>query len=165
MPAAEEVNTKAVANRREVSYYSYDDLLADAERLAGQDVQVLGNWSLAQIVDHLGRSLDASIDGIGFELPWPMRVFGSLVFKNKYLNVEIPPGFKIGKNVQAKFMPESSVEVTAALDRLRKAIERCKTEPTRAFHPLFGNLSREDWDKFSLRHAEMHMSFALSKEN
>lgn len=156
-----EVNTKTVTNRRKVSYQSYDALLADAEDLAGGEVTMLGNWTLAQVIDHLGRSFNASIDGIGFKLPWPMRVLGSLLFKHKMLNVEIPSGFKIGKSSKAKFYPHDDVEIEGSLDRLRKAIERCKTEPTRAFHPLFGNLGADDWDKFSLRHAEMHMSFAV----
>jgi len=156
-----EVNTKAVTNRRKVSYQSYDDLLADAENLAGGEVTMLGNWTLAQVIDHLGRSLNASIDGIGFKLPWPMRVFGTLFFKQKMLNVEVPSGFKIGKSGKAKFYPHEDVEIDGSIDRLRQAIERCKTERTRSLHPLFGELGADDWDKFSLRHAEMHMSFAV----
>ncbi len=156
-----EVNTKSVTSRRDVSYLSYDDILADAENLAGREVQMVGNWTLAQIFDHLGRGFEGSIDGIGFKMPWPMRVIGTFFFKNKMLNVELPPGFKIGKSSKAQFYPHDDISLEDGLNHLRKAIERCKSDPTRAMHPLFGNLSCEEWDKFSFRHAEMHMSFVV----
>ncbi|NOY40931.1 MAG: DUF1569 domain-containing protein [Planctomycetes bacterium] len=164
MANANEVNTKTVRNRRQVSYQSYDDLLADAEKLAGGDVEMVGNWTLAQVFDHLVRSFNASIDGIGFKLPWLMRVVAAPIFKHKMLNVALPSGFKIGKSSKGKFYPHEDVGLEDSLDRLRKAIERCKTERTRSMHPLFGDLSCEDWDKFSLRHAEMHMGFAVPVE-
>jgi len=32
-------------------------------------------------------------------------------------------------------------------------------------HPLFGKLSREEWNRFHLRHAELHMSFLVQAEH
>ena len=60
------VNTKTVTGRRELRYDNYDELLADAERLAGKEVRTLGNWSYGQILRHLARSIDAMIDGAPF---------------------------------------------------------------------------------------------------
>jgi hypothetical protein len=31
-------------------------------------------------------------------------------------------------------------------------------------HPAFGNIGREGWDQFNLRHAELHMSFLVNGE-
>ena len=161
MSVATEIDTKNTTGRRTVSYQSYEDLLSDAQRLADSEVKMLGNWSLGQILEHLGRSLDASIDGTGFQVSLPMRIVGSLFFKGKFLNQTLPAGFKIGKQVEPKFLPDEGVTIEEGLDHLRRAIARCQQESTRATHPLFGNLSTGDWDKFNLRHAEMHMSFAV----
>ena len=154
------VNTKSVTNRRQVSYQSFDDLLSDAETLAGHEVQTLGNWSFAQILDHLAISLDGSIDGLPFKAPWPMRVIGKLFLKNKFLNQPLPPGFSIPESAKPTVYPDETKTVDVALEHLRRAIARCKSETQRASHPLFDNLSQDEWDRFSLRHAEMHMSFS-----
>ena len=51
------MNTKAVTGRREVHYDTFDDALADAERLAAGDVRTLGNWSYGQILKHLAMAV------------------------------------------------------------------------------------------------------------
>ena len=153
------VETKSVANRRQVSYENFDDLLADAESLAGQQVETLGNWSFAQILEHLAISLEGSIDGLPFKAPWPMRVVGKLFLKNKFLNGALPPGFQIPDSARPVVYPDEAITVEASLEHLRRAIARCRNEPGRASHPLLDNLSQDEWDRFSLRHAELHMSF------
>ena len=60
------VATKKVQGRRAVRYESLNDLLADAEQLAVQDIDTLGNWNLGQILKHISHALDSSIDGAGF---------------------------------------------------------------------------------------------------
>jgi hypothetical protein len=52
------VETKKVTGRRDISYSSYDELLADAQSVAASDnVKMVGNWSLAQIFQHLAAAL------------------------------------------------------------------------------------------------------------
>ena len=82
-------------------------------------------------------------------------------FQEKMLNETISPGFKIPKKGEAQFSPDPSVSTEDGLASLRAAIERCQTETSRAEHPAFGALTREEWDKANLRHAELHMSFAV----
>ncbi|MCE9554629.1 MAG: DUF1569 domain-containing protein, partial [Planctomycetes bacterium] len=53
------INTAKVAGRRPLRFASTDEVLAEVERLvAAPQVQPLGNWSLAQAISHLARSLD-----------------------------------------------------------------------------------------------------------
>jgi len=152
------INTKKVQGRRPVRYESLDELLADAERLAAAGgVRALGNWSQGQIYEHLGRSLDASIDGVGFTLPAPVRWMMSLAMKQKFLKREIPAGFKS----TAAFVPDET-PVEQGLASLRTAIERQRRESNRVTHPAFGNIGRQGWNDFNLRHAEMHMSFLVN---
>jgi Protein of unknown function (DUF1569) len=150
------VNTKKVKDRRAVHYESFDDLLADAERLAAGDVHTLGNWSYGQILKHVAKSLDSSIDGVGFMLPGPVRLVMKMFMKRRFLTKPLPSGFKTTK----AFLPaETSVE--DGLAALRAAIARQSRETERALHPAFGRISRQEWDQFNLRHAEMHMSFVV----
>ncbi|HUS38032.1 MAG TPA: DUF1569 domain-containing protein [Pirellulales bacterium] len=157
------VETKKVTGRREISYRSYDELLADAQSVAASDnVKMVGNWSLAQIFQHLAAALESSIDGVAFKAPWPMRVMGKLFMKKRMLTNTLPAGFKIPDGQKAEiFRPDSSVDTATALAKLSGAIERVKTENARAEHPFFDTLTRQEWDAFNLRHAELHMSFAI----
>ncbi|MCA9038847.1 MAG: DUF1569 domain-containing protein [Planctomycetaceae bacterium] len=152
------VNTKKVAGRREVRYTSYADMMNDVEQMAVGEVRTLGNWSYGQILQHLATSLDSSIEGTGFMLPAPMRWLFTLLMKNRFLYKAIPAGFK----TSGKFIPgETSVE--EGLMALRHSVERQSQEETCAPHPAFGKITKEEWDAFNLRHAEMHMSFVVKE--
>lgn len=157
------VQTKTVAGRRKVAYESYEDLLADAEEMAHGVVQTLGNWSLAQIFTHLAASFEGSIDGLPFRAPWGVRLMASMM-KRKFLSQPLPAGFAIDQQARTKLEPNPTVSTNEALDALRFAVSRCQTEAQRASHPVFGNLSKDEWDQFNLRHAEMHMSFVVPAE-
>lgn len=154
-PVETPVNTKKVTGRRKIRYESFDELLADAEQMAHAEVHMLGNWSRGQIYEHLAMSMNAAIDGFDMSLPLPARWAMKLLFKDKFLNREIPAGFSTPKSMTAS----SDVTVEQGLASLRHAVERQKAESHRAPHPGFGNLTPEESDKFHLRHAEMHMSF------
>ena len=156
------VNTKQVAERREIRFESLDDLLADAEKLASGEVRTVGNWTLGQILEHLAQAMISSIDGTDMKFPWLMKkIIRLFVNKDKMLNKTVPAGFKIPKKGEPQFSPSPDVSTEDGLASLRAAVQRCQTEEARAEHPVFGELSREQWDKFQLRHAELHLSFAI----
>lgn len=154
---ANSVNTKQVQGRRKVRYGSSDELLADAERRAQPDVRRVGNWSPGQIYEHLAIAMNNSIDGMDFMLPAPVRLVMNLFMKRKFIKQEIPPGFKAPSSARP-----DEIAAEAGLESLRQAVERVKTESGRALHPAFGKITREEWDEFHLRHAEMHMSFLVA---
>ncbi|MCA9268773.1 MAG: DUF1569 domain-containing protein [Planctomycetales bacterium] len=153
------VDTKKAAGRRDVRYQSYDDLLADAQRLAAGPTTTVGNWTLGQILFHLAKSIEASIDGIPFKAPWLMRLVAKLFMKKKFIYKSVPPGFKLPATAAAKYTGDPSVDAQEALAALSAAIDRANGTAQRGDHPAFGKLTREEWDSFNLRHAEMHMSF------
>ncbi len=154
------VKTKKVQGRRTVRYESYDELLADAGRLAGGNVRMLGNWSLGQNFKHIAMALDSAIDGTGFVLPSPVRWIVTLLMKQKFLHKSISSGFK----TTAKFVPDE-ISTEAGLEMLRESIARQGRESERALHPAFGKLSAAEWNLFNLRHAEMHLSFAVPESD
>ncbi len=154
-----QIKTKKVQGRRTVRYESLDELLSDAQRLSEVEVRTLGNWSQGQIYEHMARSLDSCIDGTDFSLPAPVRWLMRLVIKRKFLHVALPPGFK----TTPSFDPEET-SAEQGLSSLEKAIARQKQESNRAPHPAFGNIGKEGWNDFNLRHSELHMSFLVNGE-
>ena len=52
-------------------------------------------------------------------------------------------------------------EFDEAFACLETGVQRLGRQGTRVVHPLLGRLSAAQWDKFHLRHAEMHLSFIV----
>jgi Protein of unknown function (DUF1569) len=154
------VDTRAVQGRRKLCFTSFDQVSADAEKLVNSpSTRVLGNWPLPRLLAHLAKAVNDSIDGISAKAPLFIRLIGPFL-KGRILTKGIPAGRNLPKSVEASFFPEvgSSRE---AFEKLQAAVSRTRTERMKAKHPVFGTLSHEEWLQFHLRHAELHLGFAL----
>jgi Protein of unknown function (DUF1569) len=153
------VDTRKVANRRQLHFDTPADILADVERLNQGPVKALGNWSGGQILKHLALVMNGSIDGIPTRPPWAMRLLGRLL-KKRALRKGMPPGYQHkGEAARAIVPPPTSWE--EGLTLFRQAIHRLQTETKREPSPFLGPMTREEWDQLHCRHAELHLSFLL----
>jgi hypothetical protein len=73
----------------------------------------------------------------------------------------LPAGIPIPEKLRSRLAPDPTASTAEGLDALRYAVSRCQSESQRASHPLFGKLTRDEWDRHNLRHAELHMSFVF----
>ena len=151
------IDTKQVANRRKVSYQSLAELEAGAERLAASGVRPLGNWSAGQVFQHLAKSMNSSIDGMPGTFPWYVKVAARL-FKKRFIRGPMPAGLIVPKDLAEKVMPEP-ISTEQGLANLCAAIGRLDRESKRARSPIFGAMSKEEWNTMHLSHANLHMSF------
>lgn len=146
--------------RRALRYQSLGEFQADAERLAKGKYHTVGKWSYPQILDHLAKTMTASLDGYGFQAPWFARALIAPFMKNSFLTKTMKAGFNLPKSA-ARLIPETDISLTAALDKLRHALARFEKEPATGAHPFFGKLASQEWTSLHLRHAELHMSFVV----
>jgi hypothetical protein len=154
------VNTKTVQGRRRLSFQSIDEVVADAEKLvASPDTKMLGNWPLCQNLTHLAMAINSSIDGISAKAPWFIRLLRPFI-KGRILKKGMPAGFYLPKVHEAAFFPPAASN-QVAFEQLRSAASRSKNERMTARHPVLGKLTHEEWAQFHLRHAELHLSFAV----
>ena len=154
------VDTATVQGRRKLTFRSFDEVLADAERLVSSpNTKMLGNWPLSQLLTHLASTINGSIDGMSTKAPWFFRLIGPVV-KRRILKNGMSPGFKLPKAREANAFPAAS-SPQEALGKLRAAVGRLKEERMTARHPFFGKLTHEEWTRLHLRHAELHLSFAV----
>jgi hypothetical protein len=153
------VDTAKVKGRRRLDYRSLEELQADAERLGAGPVKALGNWSPGQIYRHLAVSFTHSIDGADIKFPWYLRLMAR-IFKKKLIRGPMPPGFKMPPDA-AKLIVPGPTSTEEGLTELRAAIARLQREHKRARHPVFGELTQEEWNQLYLKHASLHMSFLV----
>jgi hypothetical protein len=154
------VDTKLVVNRRDVHYESLSDFLVDAERQAAGGAHCLGNWSLAQIFDHLSRSLRVAVDGTDAQFPGPARFLLHLIRK-RFFSRPMKPGFHVPEKLEKVLRPGDGLATERSLQGLRAAVSRFETAAELTVHPAFGRLTRDEWLQLTLRHAELHMSFVV----
>jgi hypothetical protein len=163
LKSTEMINTKKVRDRRKLRFESAEDVLRDAELLVEAarrgTLRATGNWSLGQALAHLATWVNMPFDGYP-EMPrpaWWMRLLRPLITW-WLVNKGFPAGVRIAGVPGGTFgiVPCESDE---GLERLREAFARLATEAPTQTSPAFGSLTREEWIKFHLRHAELHLSF------
>ena len=162
------VDTRSVAARRPVHLRTVADLAAEVERVAqaaaARHVRTLGNWSVAQLLWHLGRLMEFSLGGFPFRYPWPVRWPARLLRVLSWrwlLALAFRPGFR-NPPVAEPLEPEPAVSLAEAVRYLRGQLERISSgERMTAANPSMGPLSHEQWVEVHLRHAELHLSFLV----
>ena len=116
------VDTRKVNGRRIVDYKSFDELLADADRMGAGNVKTLGNWSPGQIFQHLAIAYNGSIDGLPKSFPLFIRVMGRM-FKKKLISGAMPPGLKLPAKFALRVMPDPT-STEQGLANLHAAVSR-----------------------------------------
>jgi Protein of unknown function (DUF1569) len=154
------VDTSQVLNRRQLRYESLDDLLRDADRVATGNSRTLGNWTLAQIFDHLAHWFRMAVDGTDVQAPrWVQFILWQ--WRKRSLSMPSKPGFKIPARLESELLPEERLPTDQCLQHLHSAVSGFRAASEFAPHPAYGQISRDDWHQLALRHAEMHMSFVV----
>jgi hypothetical protein len=155
------VNPKTVKGRRDLTFETFHDVVTDAEHLAAaRNCRMPGNWSLPVLINHLTMTMHSSIDGFPSKAPFLIRLIGPLIKRSVVYGKKFSPGIKLPAEViPAAFPPGNSAY--EALADLKAAFSRALTERMEADHPAFGKMTHEEWLLMQLRHAEMHLSFAL----
>ena len=154
------IETTTTTGRRTIRFSNFDEILADAEQLAAaRSVRVLGNWSFGQILWHLAKVMNASIDGTTIQWTTPPPLIPEAI-KRRVLSGSMRPGFKLPPDA-AKELEPPPTSTEDGLRLFRAAVGRQKSETNREPNPFFGPLTRDEWDLLHCRHAEMHLSFVL----
>lgn len=150
---------RQVTDRRELHFASMGDILDDVEYMAaGDPPPSTGNWTSAQIVLHVGRSIDYSIEGFPMpKAPLLLRIAVRLM-RRRFLRDPWKPGVKLSPKY-APLLPEPRTTWDEAVDAFRAVMTKLDTKRMTARSPLFGKLSHEQWVQIHCRHAELHFSY------
>ncbi len=156
-------NTKHIEGRRTLRFNTLSEALADIEALVSAGpVKSLGNWSVAQNIDHVAMGIEFGFKGFpaGFKAPLPLKLFGPML-RPLILKRPITPGFKPPANVMKHFLPGEQVTLERAMGRVRSAVATFNAGPTVPRHALFGKMNKQQWEQLNCRHAELHFGFLV----
>jgi hypothetical protein len=147
--------------QRQLDFRNFDEVLAELDRLHQGGYQKLGQWDLAQNCDHLTYFIESSLDGASYRVPWLFKVlFGRLVLrrilKKRRMKANVP--------TPQKPLPPPGVDESAAVARLKRAIERLRAHQGELHDsPFFGHLTPEEWRELHLIHCAHHLGYLAPK--
>lgn len=157
------VNTKT-APRRSLEIRTLESLRAEVDRLAevGESgLRVTGNWSPGQILWHVSKLIECSIDGFPNQPPAILRFIMKTMFRKRALETDqpMPTGLKLPK--QASFLvppdpvafEEGVASIRACLDRIDAGVRMTQDSP------ILGPMTHDNWIRVHGKHASMHLSF------
>jgi hypothetical protein len=155
------ISTKEV-QRRSLKLDTIDQCVEELDRIeaagANGTLEVLGNWTPGQIMAHLSAWIEYGWDGYPMKGP-PFFVRWILKFAMKRMVKNgMSAGFSI-PGVEGGTTGQDDMELIAGIARLKKALERLKTEPATHDSPALGKVSEEFRTQLNLRHAELHLGF------
>lgn len=149
--------------RRRLDFRSWDDLLADADRLADRGYDRAGKWSLAQVLDHVGAGLRVALTGPTRRMPWVMRMsarsFALPIMRScRWIPAGIPAPTWWQPQVPA------DADDAAAVARFRAEVQafRAHRGPYHP-HPAFDRIDRESYEDLMLIHASHHLGFLVPR--
>src|SRR5690242_4251000 len=116
------IKTGSVKGRRTLRFESLDDLIREVEFVVSRPAKTLGNWSVAQIVDHMGKAIDASYNGPQLRAPWHVRLILAPLVLPGVLSKSMPAGFSLPARM-ARFLPDDQPDLQPSLEKLRAWIE------------------------------------------
>jgi hypothetical protein len=149
--------------RRELTFHSLEDAVADAERLASGEVRTTGKHTFAQILKHLALIHDMATGNIvGPRPPFFMRLMKAMILKGMILKGPVKPGFKLPTAAESFFWPGGNTDVNEALTHLKESVKNYNTNGPLPAHPVFGKVPHEQNDRLNISHCAMHLSFVYA---
>jgi len=154
--------------RRELDFRSFDEIIADVERLRTNGYDKAGAWDLAQCCGHLSAWMNFAVDGVP-KAPPPIRLMlwmlRHTVGKKALRSIITTRKMKTGAPTFNQTVPTAGADADEAVQGLKQSIVRFRGHPGEYRpSPLFGELTREQATQLQLVHCAHHLSFLVPRE-
>lgn len=158
-----EHESKIATRRMDLRYPDLGAACTDIARLREGGYELVGTWSLAQILDHLNLSMQMTIDGADFTFPSLMRPVMKWMFM---------PTMRKGKpsklrgKAPEQLQPAKDLDEDACAKRFYSLAETLMdpSTPFVSHYPMLGRLTREQWLLMQQWHAAHHLSFVVPND-
>ncbi|WP_169976795.1 DUF1569 domain-containing protein [Tautonia rosea] len=148
--------------RRSLDLRDADAVIAEIRHLQQCGYTMLGKWNLAQMCEHLRKTLRLGLDGSDRRLPWIVRsVITGPIFRRIVKTRRMSSGLPAPKEL-APSSPDGSDDpaaIEACIATLQEARDAIGPLPK---HPI-ADLSVEEWKQVNWIHCSHHLSFLIPK--
>ncbi len=153
--------------RRDLHFHSFDEVLAELEKLQTTGYTQTGKWSLGQICSHLNDWMTFPLDGFPSQI-LPIRVMLYLMKitmgKSQFRKILASGSMKNGMPTMPETVHPPSPEDATAMDQFRGTLARMRDYRGEVFpSPLFGEMDLDSAKRLQLIHCAHHLSFLVPK--
>ena len=137
---------------------STNDAFIKRINLLNEDSKPLwGKMNVSQMLSHCQAPIDLALGNLKLKSNFIMRILGKL-FKSKILNAT---RFKINSITVTEFLRNESCDFEqnklALIQKISMFASLGHAAIKNSKHPIFGNLSFEEWDKLQTMHLDHHL--------
>lgn len=134
-----------------------DDFIKRINLLTQDSKPLWGKMNVSQMLSHCQAPIDVALGDLELKSNFIMRFLGKL-FKTKILNAN---KFKKNGVTVTEFLRNDNYEFEQNKITLIEKISKFATLGTESIknskHPIFGEMSIEEWDKLQIMHLEHHL--------
>jgi hypothetical protein len=142
--------------RRDLRLHSFDEAIAEVQRLRDRGYTPQGKWSLSQACDHLTKTMRVGLDGSMTRMPWLVRKMVWPLSRWVLWRGKMMPGAPAPAPVLPSEVRDDPAAIELCLATLAEARDRVDPIPP---YVLCDGLSLEDWKRLMVIHAQHHLSF------
>lgn len=147
--------------RRPLAFESFDQILADVDRLRRDGYTQLGKWNLARMCSHLATSMRSCAEVSPRKAPWLIRRTIGPYFLRRIVSTR---KMRSGLPLPKAFAPKDDANLDQEIDRLKKAVALIVNHKGDwPEHPIFGPMTTETVHGLQLTHCAHHLSFLMPK--
>ena len=147
--------------RMDLKFNSLGETAIEVRHLHEVGWERAGNWSLAQMLEHLNVTLRMTLSEIPFFLPAPIRPLVKLAFM---------PTVRKGLPIRLRGIAPKSLQPGPSPGEREMVDQYCTlvdlllgAETQYApIHPVFGRVTRSEWLEIHTWHATHHLSFMFA---
>lgn len=149
---------------RELSLDSFDDAIAEIERLRSSGYTAAGNWNLSQVSEHIAATIRIGRHGGLKPMPWILRATVlRLLFDYVLWRAKMPGGAKAPPEITpADRGADEPAVIEACLDTLRETRD-FQGDIARPY-PFSTGMTTQKWKRLMLIHAAHHLSHLKPSE-
>lgn len=154
--------------RRQLTFATLDEVIADAERLLATGYSATGKWDLSQVCRHLAEWLRFPVQGFPKMNPVFGLIFGILrktVGRKKLERYLDSKSFPAGKPTIPVTVFAAGGDAAEAVDLLKQQAVALKNHRGMIHpSPLFGAMTYDEAVQMQLIHCAHHLSFLVPKK-
>lgn len=149
--------------KRKLDFRTADEVIGEIERLRINGYSKLKRWNLTQVCEHLTKTMEGEMNGLGFRFPWILRRTVGNWMTRRVLKIRAMPSIST--------LPSLRPTLGDGNER-PEVIEQCITTVRKSArfdgslddYPFVDGLTHEQWRQFMWIHAAHHLGFLIPNE-
>ena len=144
--------------RRDLKLNSFKDIEDELDKIEkATELRTVGVWSVYQILQHMTDMLHGSMHGFP---KLQFKLFRMTIGKFIYNSIINSGEMKAGYPNSSAPSKREEAPILPAVQRLRAMLSEFQSYSGQmAIHPVFDDLSKDQWTKLHLIHFSLHLSF------